>query len=180
MEAQSGVHPRARLPITIDIMQKLKEARLTTPLNPDNVMLWAVACAGFFGFLWAGEFSVPSAEAYDPEAHLNLSDLALDNHNDPTVARLQIKQSKTDPFRQGVEVFLGKTDSAICPIQAIILYICVRSPNPGQLFILTSGVPLTRTFLVKNLQTAFGKVGLDDAQYNGHSFRIGAATMAAQ
>ena len=71
---------------------------------------------GFLGFLRAGVFTVPSFEGYD---HLTLCDLVLDSHSEPTVASLQIKQSKTDPFRQGVDVFLGKTDTAICPVNAI-------------------------------------------------------------
>ena len=45
-----------------------------------SLMLWVAACIGFFGFQWAGEFTVPSAEAYDPEVYLNLGDHALDSH----------------------------------------------------------------------------------------------------
>ena len=74
-----------------------------------HIMLWAAACVGFFRFLRAGEFTVPTPHAYDPEVHHNMSDLALDNHTAPSMACLCIKQSKTDPFRQGVEVFLCKT-----------------------------------------------------------------------
>ena len=69
-------------------------------------MLWAAACVGFFGFLHAGEFTAPSIEGFDPEVHLNLSDLALDSHSDPTMARIRIEQSKTYPFRQGVEKWI--------------------------------------------------------------------------
>ena len=180
VEAHCGSQPRTRLPITIDIMQKLREVWLSTPLLPDNIMLWAAACTAFFGFMRAGEFTVPSVEAYDPEVHLNLGDLALDSHTTPTIARLNIKQSKTDPFRQGVGVFLGTTGSSICPVQALIQYIGVRSPSPGPLFTLNNGLPLTRNLLVQRLQSALRKAGLDDSHYNGHSFRIGAATSAAQ
>ena len=143
-------------------------------------MLWAAACIGFFGFLRAGEFTVPSAEAYDPDTHLNLSDIALDSHTSPSVVRVSIKQSKTDPFRQGVDIFIGRSGSTVCPVQALIQYLGLRSSAPGPLFVLSSGVPLTRVFLVTNLQAALRKSGLDDKAFNGHSFRIGAATTAAQ
>ena len=76
-------------------------------------------------------------QAYDPDVHLNLSDLALDSHINPSVVQLRIKQSKMDPFRQGINIFLGKTDVAICPVQTVIQYIAVRSPNPGPLFMLS-------------------------------------------
>ena len=144
-------------------------------------MLWAAACVGFFGFLWAGEFTVPTPQAYDPEVHINLTDLASDSHSVPTMARLCIKQSMTDPFRQGVAMFLGKTDSAICPIQAIMQYIGVRRPLQGPLVILQSGAPLTRPHLVSQLQAALRQAGIEESLlFNGHSFRIGAATTAAQ
>lgn len=84
-EAQTGQRPRTRLPITIDILKGLKEVWLAPPVQHDSIMLWAAACTGFFGFLRAGEFSAPSTEAYDPEVHLNLSDLAIDKHAAPTM-----------------------------------------------------------------------------------------------
>lgn len=66
---------------------------------------------------------MPSQQAYDPEVHLNLADLAIDSHEAPSLIRILIKQSKTDPFRQGVEVFLGATKADICPVQALIQYL---------------------------------------------------------
>lgn len=153
---------------------------MAQPRWTDGTMLWAAACVGFFGFLRAGEFTVPSIRAYDPSTHLNLSDKALDSHTSPSIVRLSIKQSKTDPFRLGVEIFLGQTGTEICPVGALVRYIGVRPSNPGPLFMLSTGVPLTRTYLVSNLQAALRQAGLDDSAYNGHSFRIGAATTAAQ
>ena len=153
---------------------------LSAPLVPNNIMLWAAACVGFFGFIRAEEFTVSAPQAYDPDVHLNLSDLAMDSHINPSVVQLRIKQSKTDPFRQGINNFLGKTDAAICPVLAIIQYIAVRSPNPGPLLVLSEGTPLTRGYLVSQLQAALRRAGLDDSCYNGHSFRSGAATSAAQ
>ena len=162
---------RKRPPITIDILQMLRRVWCITPLEPDNTMLWAAACVGFFGFLRAGEFTVPSPGAYDPDTHLNLNDLAIDNHSNLASVRLRIKQSKMDPFRQGIDIFLGMT---------VIQYIGLWSPGPGPLFILNSGTPLTRGYLVTQLQVAVRKAGMDDSSYNGHSFCIGAATTAAQ
>ena len=180
VEVRGSNAPRMRLPITIDILQRLYEVWLGQPVWAEGVMLWAAACTGIFGFLRAGEFTVPAAGAYDPDTHLNLSDIALDSHTCPSVVRVSIKQSKTDPFRQGVDIFLGRSGSTVCPVQALIQYLGIRSSAPGPLFLLSTGVPLTRAFLVTNLQAALRKSGLDDKLFNGHSFRIGAATTAAQ
>ena len=134
----------------------------------------------FFGFLRAGEFTVPSLREYDPEVHLSLADLAVDSHTNPTLIRVRIKQSKTDPFRLGADIFLGASSAPICPVQAIVNYIAVRSPGPGPLFCFESGSPLSRASMVSEVQQALTNTGLEAAGFAGHSFRIGAATTAAK
>ena len=42
------------------------------------------------------------------------------------VMRIRIKQSKTDPFHQGVFIYLGKTDQEMCPITAMLPYLVIR------------------------------------------------------
>ena len=123
---------------------------------------------------------MPSACEYDPSVHLNLSDVAIDNHQSPSVVWLHIKQSKTDPFRQGVEVFLGRSESAVCPVRAIVWYIGVRKLGPGPLF--NPGVRSAPHKVLSGCRTTRGTegVGMDESLYNGHSFRIGAVTTAAQ
>ena len=143
-------------------------------------MLWAAACVWFFGFLRAGEFTVPSVGSYDQEVHLNFTNLAVDSHSQLSMVCVRIKQSKTDPFRQGVHVFLGSMEGAVCPVRAIIGYTGNRNPHPGPLFICKEGTPLTHGYLVASVQQALSQTGLNVSQYNGHSFRIGAATTAAQ
>ena len=61
-------------------------------------------CVGFFGFLTVSQFTVPSPSTYDHHVHLNTSDLSFDNHEAPNLVGLRIKQSKTDPFRQWVDI----------------------------------------------------------------------------
>ena len=180
VQARAGTPPKPRLPITPALLEGLRGVWLNPSAPPDHIMLWAAACTGFFGFLRAGEFTVPTVQGYDPEVHLSLTDVAIDSHTTPSVVRLRIKQSKTDPLRQGVDIFLGTTGVSICPVQAIISFLAVRSPAPGPLFMFQSGRPLTRNSLVTHLQTALREVGVTPSAYTGHSFRIGAATTAAK
>ena len=91
----------------------------------------------------------PTPDAYNNQVHLNLDDLAIDSRTAPSMERVHIKQSKTDPFRQGTEAYLGTTGSLLCPVQALWRYLAVHGPVPGPLFIQASGVPLTRSLLVK-------------------------------
>lgn len=104
-ESRVATHTDSRLPITIQVLRSLKLVWLSPPSHPDSIMLWAASCVGFFGFLRAGEFTVPSPRSYDASVHLSLSDLAVDSHTTPSMIRLRIKQSKTDPCRRGWPFF---------------------------------------------------------------------------
>ena len=179
-EASRGVATRERLPITPGILRQIKAVWECKSQDPDTVMMWAAACLGFFGFLRAGEMTVPSDADYDPTIHLNCCDIAVDNPRKPTVLRVTIKQSKTDPFRRGINLFLGKTATDLCPVKAMLNYLLVRSDGAGPLFKFQDGRFLTRQRLVNSIREALQAAGIDQTKYCGHSFRIGAATTAAQ
>ena len=98
----------------------------------------------------------------------------------PSALRIQIKASKTDPFRQGVSVHIGWTGEALCPVTALLRYMAARGGNPGPLFIWVDGRFLTWKTFVAGVRAALTSAGYPAANYAGHSFRIGAATTAAQ
>ena len=50
----------------------------------------------------------------------------------------------------------------------------------GPLFRFSDPKVLTRQHFVTAVKTGLDKVGIDSSKYSGHSFRIGAASMAAQ
>ena len=134
---------------------------------------------GFFSFLLSGEVMVPSAREYIPGGHLSEGDVTLDNVSAPTLVQVRIKASKTDPFRKGVVVYLGRTDKDLCPVGAVAAYLAVRGREPSPFFKFGKGTPLSRTALVSRMRTALGSSGVDASKYSGHSFRIGVATTAA-
>ena len=142
-------------------------------------MLWAAACMCFFGFLQSGETVVPSESECDPAVHLSFGDVQVDNISSPQYLEIRIKASKTDPFRKGVSVFLGRTDTDICPVAAILGYMVQRGSQKGPLFLFSDGRFLTRERFVDQVRRALQVAGVDSSQYAGHSFRIGAATTAA-
>ena len=131
----------------------------------------------FFGFLRAGEITVPSLKEYDPEGHLSVGDVALDSQTDPAVVTVHIKESKTDPFRKGVYVYLGRTENDLRPFTAISAFLAVRGAEAGPFFHFTSGAPLSRELFVRQVR-ALKPWGIDEKKYLGHSFCIGAATAA--
>ena len=169
---------RVRHPITTDLMLQINTILSQQPHCYKNIMMWAACCLAFFGFLRVSEFTIPTQTAYDPTQHLSLCDIAVDSKQSPSLLQVKIKQSKTDPFRQGVDLFLGKTGTRICPINAIMPYLAIRGAQAGPLFTTRDGKHLTRQLFCSNLNTILQKMKLKTPHYNTHSFRIGAATSA--
>lgn len=178
-ESEKDSGKRERLPISPHLLREMKEVWEPRANDPDIVMLWAACCLGFFGFLRAGEMTVPSDSCFDPAVHLGYKDIAVDNPSDPCMMQVTIKQSKTDPFRKGIDIYIGKTSTDICPVTAMLKYLVVRGKKEGPLFIFKDNRFLTRQRLVDELRQALQKAGVDQSKYCGHSFRIGAATTAA-
>ena len=142
-------------------------------------MLWAACLLRFFEFLRSSEFTVPSEAAFDPDTHLTSSDLTLNDHQNPTILQVRLKQSKTDPFQAGHSIYIGRTDNELCPVAAMLSYLSVRGRSHGPLFQFSDGFPLTRLKLVNHLRSGLVKAKIEHSKYNGHSFRIGAATTTA-
>ena len=76
----------------------------------------------FLGFLRSGEVVVPSDSAFDPSMHLAYGDVRADNTSSSQFLEVRIKASKTDPFRVGVAVYLGRTNCALCLVAAVLGY----------------------------------------------------------
>ena len=148
------------------------------PTSHNNLMIWAASCLAFFGFLHSSELTVPSQDTYDPSIHLSVNDVAVDSRSSPTMIKVTIKQSKTDPFHQGVKLFLGKTDASICPVTTLLSYMSLRGNTPGPLFILEDGQYLTRPLFGNFLDNLLHALHLKKEHFNTHSFRIGAASSA--
>ena len=179
VQAQTGGGGRARLPITPAILRKLKGVWVESGGDRDTKLIWAACCLCFFAFLRAGEMTTPDKGGYDPAVHLSFEDVAIDDPQRPSFVRLTLKQSKTDPFRKGVDLYVGRTGSDLSPVAALLSYLLCRGSTAGPLFVFASGRPLTRKRFVELVRAALARTEVDQRKYCGHSFRIGVATTAA-
>ena len=173
-----GKLAKVRLPITINIMVKIKAILSYEPHKYHNIMMWAACCIAFFDFLRCSEFTAPSQEDYDQYTHLSYDDVAVDNRTSPTLLTLQLKQYKTDPFRTGVTLTLGKSDKEVCPVTALMPYLAIRGSAKGPLFITKNHSYLTQSMFRSALKELLQQAGLHPDKYNTHSFRVGVATTA--
>ena len=79
-----------------------------------------------------------------------------------------------------MHIYLGATGTELCPVAALLSYLAARGGGAGPLFRMSSGGGLNREQFVSRVRTALYAIGVDNRSYAGHSFRTGAATMAAE
>ena len=97
-----------------------------------------------------------------------------------SIIKISLRSSKTNQFRQGVSIFLGRTGQDLRPVSALLAYLAVRGNQPGPLFKLRDGRYLTKEIFTAKVRSALLVLGYDEASYAGHSFRIGSATTVAE
>ena len=177
-QARTLTSTHTRLPITAPIIKRVGEVWEALGPSKDHIMLWAAVTLAFFGFLRSGEVTVSSDSAFDPAAHLTFDDVKVDNITNPTLLKIRLKASKTDPFRNGIDIVVGRTNNKLCLVTAVMAYLSARGNGPGFLFKFQDGRHLTKPRFVEAVRQALGRAGFDPKSYTGHSFRIGAATTA--
>ena len=64
----------------------------------------------------------PNDSNFDLTQHLSFTDITTDSLSNPGFLSVNIKQSKTDPFRSGVEIVVGRTREELCPVAAVLSY----------------------------------------------------------
>ena len=82
----------------------------------------------FFGFLRIGELTCNLT--FDPKYNLMKRDITSMPRCSPKYMLVLLKVSKTDPFRQGQTIDIGKINSPLCPISGMATYLNSR-PFPS-------------------------------------------------
>ena len=166
IKRSQGHQSKVRRPITLLLLNffyHLLNVQRTD--NRDSLMLWEAMTLAFFGFLRIGELTCNST--FDPKLHLMNRDVTFMPRNSPHAPcqymLVRLKVSRTDPFRQGQTIVIGKTNSPLCPISAMVAYLNSRplSSDSRPLFTFVSGGLLTREKLTRKTRLLISKGGLD-------------------
>ncbi len=143
-------------------------------------MIWAACCLGFFGFLCAGKFTVLKFD-HEAPSHLSLAEVALDSHSSPSMMSIRIKQSKTDLFCLGVDIFLGKWPHPSALFQLLFPSSLPESPSLAPYTSLEMIPPSPSSAWCLQYGTALSRpVSMKSCMQATCCFRIGAATTAAK
>ena len=180
--SSSGSSKFIRLPITPKILSRIKETWEAEGLSSDRIMVWAAMLLCFFGFFRSGEICAPSPGLFDAKVHLSFADVTVvvDSSGSPNQLQIHLKRSKTDQLGEGMTVCVGKTGEDLCPVAATLSWMVRRGNSGGPLFHYADGSPLTQQRFVVEVRKALQSIGEDPQRYGGHSFRCGAATIAAE
>lgn len=168
---------KPKLPITTELLRKFEDLGLLDDNIPEHRMLKAAMWSATTTLLRTGEFTADDTKRKPDSA--SRKTLRMRNWKiiqlDPPVAEIKLDESKTDPFRHGVELRMCHT----LALKFMHDYLQRRKTplTPDQpLFALDDGSPLTRKTLVAAVEVLLNRANVDFSKYGGFSFRRGGAT----
>lgn len=110
-------------------------------------------------------------------AGLLLEDLLIG----PDFVRILLRRSKTDQLGRGRWVTVDRIDNPlICAVSLLSRFLSIRNSSSGHLFLHLSSLPLTVFQFNSVLKKCLHFLQLGHLRISSHSFRIGAATEAAE
>ena len=166
--------PDHRQPITLGILHKLVGVLRQEVFSAyTDMLLEAVFMVAFYAFLRCGEFTTQS-KSFNSSRDITFSDLVFHASH----YCLKLKHSK----RGGAcSIVVARTDSQFCPFKSMISYLSLRprTDSLAPLFLIPGFFPMHRCWFNQQLNAVLLKAKMSTQHYSGHSFRIGAATTAA-
>lgn len=173
-----------RFPITYAVLERLCSSLSCGFFGKFvDTMLKAVFSLAFFAFLRCGEFTTKSKNPQIQEYRLQTTDISFCDGGD--AFEIKLHTSKTDPFRQGIVIKVFKSGKSVCPVFLMRKYLHLKQTlhldkHYAALFLDETGNTLCRAYFIEKLKVLLERLGYKHQRYNGHSFRIGAATSAAE
>jgi len=172
----------SRLPITLPILVRIMKVSDVFCLSQYEIFMFKAMCAmAFFAFLRIGEITVSKRDSVNGNL-LQLDQVSIQHSGKGNVVSLIItftsykhSYNPNPPF----SIVLMRQPKA-CPVQLFLDYVSFRGTIHGPLFIHQNGSPVLRSEFSKMLSSVIQLCNLDPNRYKGHSFRIGAATYAAE
>ena len=175
---------RERTPLTHPVL--LVMLNRLTQLDYDDIVLQAAFSLAFAGFLRVGEFTYRHIDLDLGPALRNWFLTKNSIHIPPggDYMELTLPASKTDPFRHRIQLTITATNDIGCLVSAMRKLIQIDTHRHSHALLCCIGLleqqPFTREYVVRKLQQIAITSGLGRAAWNGHSFRRGAASWAAE
>ena len=88
----------------------------------------------------------PLLIGFDTRVHLSGGDVTITHTSG--ILQVFLKRSETDQYGRGTEVFIGTSANDLCPVEAVCAYVASHGMDPGALFSVEGGAPLTKARFV--------------------------------
>ena len=170
--------PDVRLPITHNVLQQLVLTLDHTKSSAYQRLLHqTMFLVAFYGFFRVGDLTAKDAIL---KPLVQIQDLHFQfKDNCVTAATIVITDFKHNSGRRPFSVVLDcATGTKFCPVN-YLRYCSMQGTTPGALFCFSDGSPVKTSHFTQQLWQALNFCGLDSSKYKSHSFRIGAASLAA-
>ena len=173
---KQGCGADTRLPIDKLLLGKLLVAvKLTEKGLYEQRLFQAMFALAFHAFLRVGEITKRGLAADNPHL-LHMQQIQV-SPNMLIISFSSFKHSNGEAFQLRVK---SAEKSEACAVRAVQHYLRLRGVKPGPLFVDRSGNAVVRADFDRVLKKAVIFNRIDPAHFKGHSFRIGAATAAAE
>lgn len=169
-----------RLPITVNILNRLLDAVPVIVLDSYEVKLvQAIFVFAFSVFARVGELVVVKGGCSKHVLQLNDLDLEFASGKIHKIS-VNFKSFKHHYSGASKIISFSHGDTKLSALHLMLDYLQHRHKQSGQLFCLSEGQIFYRSYFDTILHRCLAKCGLDSSMYKGHSFRIGAASLAAE
>lgn len=168
-----------RLPITLPLLHRLIDIAHQFSVSQYEIALFQAMCAtAFHAFLRVGEMT--ATRNGGAESNLSLTQLTkmVDSSGKVVSLKITFLSYKHNYNQRPFSVIVTK-QFQFCPVDILLVYLSKRGIQPGFLFVLSNRKPVPRNYFAKQLAIALKLCNLSSDVYKGHSFRIGAASHAA-
>ena len=132
-----------------------------------------------FAFLRIGEITYNSPiDAGVPYQVHHLAKL-VDSSKRVVALKLTFGNFKHSYNQRPFSIILHRHNSC-CSVRLLLDYLSLQGNRPGPLFLNSDNSPVSWTIFAELLSLSLKACVLDSTRYKGHSFRIGAASFAAE
>lgn len=131
-----------------------------------------------FAFLRVGEMTSASSVFSPSPIQIGQLIKLTDDHGDTVVLKLVFANYKHSYNQRPFSIVIDR-HPRFCPVQLLLDYLALRSNQLGPLVANMDNQSLSTIFFKDILRLALTSCGLNPSRFKGHSFRIRAASFAA-
>ena len=175
-----GFRLDTRLPITLPILNRLLSATSELQGSHYQIIQFKAMCSlAFYAFLRLGEITVVPKRGSNLPLQLYQLTKLLNPAGDIVSYKVTFGNFKHRYNERPFSIIVSRQQNS-CPVTLLTSYLTLRGIGPGPLFMTVDGSPVSRAWFSNQLSLAIQLCGLAPSRYKGHSFRIGAASHAAE